>query len=120
MSEYGVISGPYFSVFSPNKGKYAPEITPYLDAFHVVFSKMFQVILDSKTNSSQAPQERVVLKNCLIKTSATGLHDQDRKMEHKLYNAQIDFKTPNSSAVQQKMLIKNINNNTNNEQIETN
>ena len=63
MSEYGVISGPYFSVFSPNKGKYAPEITPYLDAFHVVFSKMFQVILDSKTNSSQAPQERVVLKN---------------------------------------------------------
>ena len=63
MSEYRVISGPYFSVFSPNKGKYAPEITPYLDAFHVVFSKMFQVILDSKTNSSQAPQERVVLKN---------------------------------------------------------
>ena len=25
----GVISGPYFPVFSPNTGKYEPEITPY-------------------------------------------------------------------------------------------
>ena len=29
-------SGPYFPVFSPNTGKYAPEITPYLDTFHAV------------------------------------------------------------------------------------
>ena len=49
MSKYGVISGPYFpafrlirrdapclSVFSPNVGKYGPEITPYLDTFHAV------------------------------------------------------------------------------------
>ena len=31
VSKYGVISGPYFPVFGP-------EITSYLDAFHVVIS----------------------------------------------------------------------------------
>ena len=36
VSKYGVISGPYFPVFSPNTGKYEPEITPYLDTFHAV------------------------------------------------------------------------------------
>ena len=38
MSKYGVITGPYFSVFSPNTGKYRPEITPYIDTFHAVLS----------------------------------------------------------------------------------
>ena len=42
VSKNGVISGPYFpirekiSVFSPNTGKYGPEISPYLDTFHAV------------------------------------------------------------------------------------
>ena len=44
MSKYGVFSGPYFpvfgtpylSVFSPNTGKYGPEVTPYLDIFYAV------------------------------------------------------------------------------------
>ena len=36
VSKYGVISGLYFPVFSPNTGKYGPEITPYLDTFHAV------------------------------------------------------------------------------------
>ena len=36
MFEYGVISGPYFPIFSPNTEKYGPEITPYLDTFHAV------------------------------------------------------------------------------------
>ena len=36
MSKYGVISGPYFPVFTPNAEKYGPEITPYLDTFHTV------------------------------------------------------------------------------------
>ena len=36
VSKYGVISGQYFPVFSPNTGKYGPEITPYLDTFHPV------------------------------------------------------------------------------------
>ena len=34
--KYRVISGQYFPVFSPNTGKYGPEITPYLDTFHAV------------------------------------------------------------------------------------
>ena len=36
VSKYGVFSGLYFSVFSPNIGKYRPEKTPYLDTFHAV------------------------------------------------------------------------------------
>ena len=35
-SKCGVISGPHFPVFSPNTGKYRPEIKPYLDTFHIV------------------------------------------------------------------------------------
>ena len=38
MSKYGVFSGPYFLVFSPNTGKYGPEKTPHLDTFHAVFA----------------------------------------------------------------------------------
>ena len=37
VSKYEVISGLYFLVFSPNTGKFGPEITPYLDTFHTVF-----------------------------------------------------------------------------------
>ena len=36
VSKYGVISGPYFSVFELYTGKYGFEITPYLDTFHEV------------------------------------------------------------------------------------
>ena len=38
MSKYGGISGLYFPIFSPNTGTEicGPEITPYLDTFHVV------------------------------------------------------------------------------------
>ena len=50
MFKYGVIAGSYFnvlglnlSVFSPNTGKYGPDITPYLDTSHAV--------LDSFTNT---------------------------------------------------------------------
>ena len=46
VTKYEVISGPYFSVFSLNIGKYGPEITPYLDIFHVV------LILSLLTNST--------------------------------------------------------------------
>ena len=42
VSKYGVISGPYFPVFSPNTGKYGPEITRYLDTFHTVFLFCFE------------------------------------------------------------------------------
>ena len=40
MSKYRVISGPYFSVFGLNTGKYELEITPYLDTFHAVNIKL--------------------------------------------------------------------------------
>ena len=33
VSKYGVFSGPYFPVSSPNEGKYEPEKSPYLDTF---------------------------------------------------------------------------------------
>ena len=36
LANYGVISGPYFPVFSRNTGKYGPEITPHLNTFHAV------------------------------------------------------------------------------------
>ena len=42
MSKYGVTSGPYFPVFSPNTGNYGPEITPYLDTFHAVILSMVE------------------------------------------------------------------------------
>ena len=29
LSKYGVFSGPYFTVFSPNTGNYGPEKIPY-------------------------------------------------------------------------------------------
>ena len=36
VSKYGIFSGSYFPVFSPNTGKNGPEKTPYLDTFHAV------------------------------------------------------------------------------------
>ena len=36
VSKYGVFSGPYFPVFSPNTAKYGPEKTPDFDTFHSV------------------------------------------------------------------------------------
>ena len=41
MSKYGVISGPYFPVFSLNTVKYGPEITPYFDTFRAVIGKRY-------------------------------------------------------------------------------
>ena len=35
--KYGVFSGQYFSVFTPNTGKYGQQKTPYLGTFHTVW-----------------------------------------------------------------------------------
>ena len=43
MFKYEVFSGPYFSVFSPNTGKYGPEKTPYLDTYRAVKSGIFEI-----------------------------------------------------------------------------
>ena len=39
----------YLSVFSPNTGKYGPEITPYLDTFYTVISKSSSKKIKVKT-----------------------------------------------------------------------
>ena len=36
---------PYLSVFTPNTEKYGPEITPYLDTFHVVHSLYLNIFV---------------------------------------------------------------------------
>ena len=45
----------FWSVFSPNAGKYGPEKTPYLDTFHVVHFTISKMIL-SKTSISFSPE----------------------------------------------------------------
>ena len=45
MSKYGVISGPHFPAFSPNTGKYGPEITPYLETFYAATLDWNELIL---------------------------------------------------------------------------
>ena len=57
MSKYGVFSGRYFPVFSPNTGKYGPEITPYLDIFHAV---------DSTASKKIQKCLRKIYKKCLM------------------------------------------------------
>ena len=53
VSKYGVCSGPYFPVFSPNTEKYGPKITPYLDTFHaaivVIDTEHYESIVDKIT-----------------------------------------------------------------------
>ena len=70
VSKYGVISGPYFpafgvnteryevskylSVFSPNVGKYGPEITPYGETFHAVLGLVIVIIVFGSDRTSSA------------------------------------------------------------------
>ena len=54
VSKYGFISGPYFPVFGLpvfglDTGKYGPEITPYLDTFHVK-AHPFKDVITSNEN----------------------------------------------------------------------
>ena len=48
MFKYKVFSGPYFSVFSPNTGKYGSEKSPYLDIFHAVDISRIKNFSDSQ------------------------------------------------------------------------
>ena len=41
MSKYGVFSGPYLPMLSPNTRKYEPEKTPHLDTFHAMNNHTF-------------------------------------------------------------------------------
>ena len=49
VSEYGVISSPYFPLFSPNTRKYRPEITSYVDTFHAAFILRLSLKLSRNT-----------------------------------------------------------------------
>ena len=54
MSQQVVISGLYFPVFGLNMGKYGPEVAPYLDTFHAVFS-----YLDLQINRLPTPSKHI-------------------------------------------------------------
>ena len=68
MSKLGVFSGPYFSAFSPNTGKYGPEITPCLNTFNPV--------LVSKNNTE------LLLSACEENTSSTRRRGTRRREQH--------------------------------------
>ena len=55
----------YLSVFSPNAGRYGPEITPYLDTFHIVIALPVAVVVDFLIVSI------FYLSNCLSKSFMT-------------------------------------------------
>ena len=51
VSKYGVFSGQYFLVFSPNARKYGAEKAPYLDTFHVThISINYDTLLQDATD----------------------------------------------------------------------
>ena len=58
LSKYGVIFGPYFLVFSLNTGKYGPEITRYLDTFHVVANTHYTILNDKEGAFHITPRQR--------------------------------------------------------------
>ena len=43
---------PNTELFGPNKEKYGPEITPYLDTFHAVFERALNKLLCNTSNNS--------------------------------------------------------------------
>ena len=53
MSKYGVFSGPYFPVLSPNSGKYGPEKIPCLDTFHAVIVVKAEKLVPAIQKSSE-------------------------------------------------------------------
>ena len=57
----------YLSVFSPNTGKYGPEITPYLDTFHTVKDIPKRII-----------NLKVSRKNAINKRMTSGVHSSQR------------------------------------------
>ena len=96
VSKYGVISGTYFSVFglntdiyavfSPNKGKYGPKITPYVDTFHTVLAvNYFRCSLQNlgtKNVGNKMPRRLQNFSVCLGNTSAKKLPKTKQKPLH--------------------------------------
>ena len=66
VSKYGVFSGSYFPVFSPNTGKHGPEKTPYLDTFHAVgfrLSDIFFILVETRNEKRENIEDRKLSKN---------------------------------------------------------
>ena len=61
VSKYGVFSGPYFPVFSPNKGKNGQEKNPYLDTFHAVMGLFADEISEDIVNEIPICNGSVIL-----------------------------------------------------------
>ena len=57
---------PYFSVFSPNAGKYRPEKTPYLDTFHAMNG--CQSNWKKTTQSWNSFAEQITVFRCSLRT----------------------------------------------------
>ena len=53
----------YLSVFSPNAGKYGPEITPYLDTFGAYHICQLLLPLYQQTSIQMLTVEQMLLKN---------------------------------------------------------
>ena len=69
MKSVRVFSGPYFTVFGLNTGKYGPEKPPYLDTLHAVCKeRLFHSLVRIwSENSKTIPNE----------VKKGGLHDSD-------------------------------------------
>ena len=67
VSKYGVISGPYFPVFSSNTEKQGPEINPYLDIFHAMrFTKKTYWRMQTNLNRKKKPLTGIINKLTII------------------------------------------------------
>ena len=60
----------YLSVFSPNTGKYGPEITPHFDTFHAVF--MDRLIIFFALFLDQSQYHNLHITHCHIETPISG------------------------------------------------
>ena len=66
VSKYGVFSGPYFPVFSPNTGKYGSERTPYLDHFHAVWTLLERKLCTLSCSKCLIQAQSVWFKKMLV------------------------------------------------------
>ena len=104
MSKYGVVSGPYFPVFSPNLGKYGLEITPYLETFYTVRFRPTAckfIKNDTLMRAFSCEFGKVLLQNSsgrmpLLKKFQNHWHSEFRILEQSVYlnkgqNLQLEF-----------------------------
>ena len=57
---------PVFPVFSPNTGKYVPDITQYLDTFHVVLGSYALLENDVKLKKPSSSQTQTTFTKYVI------------------------------------------------------